>query len=305
MNQAADFITEESYRLELRIKNNMLYQMMRTSGYKTVAEMSRGSGIPQTEIGKAMNLKISAYNKLGNLCSTYAKLCDFLMCELEDICPPEHRVNRLENNFFASAVGVEELIRIENESPSKLIEHEEASSLVMEGLSELTPREERVIKLRFGLGGEEASTFDDIANEMGVTRERIRHIEIKALRKMHDPKKAGGKFVLASEAIGISEPDGLTPDERKEKEDAVLREKYAVNKLENGKKIEDAKKANREYLLSRFKKVIVRYNSNIKSVSRSASTELHIWIERHGKEFCRGMMNELVNRASEANHENL
>ena len=62
----------------------------------------------------------------------------------------------------------------------------EAVSLM---LSELTPRERRVLHLRFGFGGIEALTLKEVGGMFGVTRERIRQIEGKALRKLKHPTR--------------------------------------------------------------------------------------------------------------------
>ena len=51
----------------------------------------------------------------------------------------------------------------------------------------LTPREKRVIELRYGLGGGGPLTLEDVGSEFKVTRERIRQIENKALRKLRHP----------------------------------------------------------------------------------------------------------------------
>ena len=51
-------------------------------------------------------------------------------------------------------------------------------------LSTLTPREEKVLKLRFGLEDGRARTLEEVGKEFNVTRERIRQIEAKALRKL-------------------------------------------------------------------------------------------------------------------------
>ena len=55
-------------------------------------------------------------------------------------------------------------------------------------LNELTPKEERVIRMRFGIGTNDESTLEDIGNTFGVTRERIRQIETKALLKLKSPE---------------------------------------------------------------------------------------------------------------------
>ncbi len=54
-------------------------------------------------------------------------------------------------------------------------------------LNNLTDRESEVLRMRFGLGGEEPRTLEEVGQRFGVTRERIRQIEAKALRKLRMP----------------------------------------------------------------------------------------------------------------------
>lgn len=57
-------------------------------------------------------------------------------------------------------------------------------------LSTLTPREEKVLRLRFGLEDGKARTLEEVGKEFNVTRERIRQIEAKALRKLRHPSRS-------------------------------------------------------------------------------------------------------------------
>jgi RNA polymerase primary sigma factor len=57
-------------------------------------------------------------------------------------------------------------------------------SLLEECLSSLTPKEEEIVRMRYGLGDEKVYTLDEIGNKFGVTRERIRQIEKAALEKI-------------------------------------------------------------------------------------------------------------------------
>jgi RNA polymerase primary sigma factor len=69
----------------------------------------------------------------------------------------------------------------------------EASALqrsVAEALDHLTPREQRIVSMRFGIGGSGEHTLQQVAMEFGVTRERIRQIEAKALAKLRHPARA-------------------------------------------------------------------------------------------------------------------
>ena len=57
-------------------------------------------------------------------------------------------------------------------------------------LATLTPREEKVLRLRFGLDDGRTRTLEDVGKEFNVTRERIRQIEAKALRKLRHPSRS-------------------------------------------------------------------------------------------------------------------
>jgi RNA polymerase primary sigma factor len=58
---------------------------------------------------------------------------------------------------------------------------------IEEVLSELTPRQSHILRLRFGLNGEEPHTLEEIANKFGLSRERIRQLEKDALRRLRHP----------------------------------------------------------------------------------------------------------------------
>ena len=72
----------------------------------------------------------------------------------------------------------------------------EAASLALlrEQLSEvldtLTPRERKVLELRFGMDDGRCRTLEEVGKEFDVTRERIRQIEAKALRKLRHPSRS-------------------------------------------------------------------------------------------------------------------
>ena len=57
-------------------------------------------------------------------------------------------------------------------------------------LATLTPREERVLRMRFGIGMNTDHTLEEVGQQFSVTRERIRQIEAKALRKLKHPSRS-------------------------------------------------------------------------------------------------------------------
>jgi RNA polymerase primary sigma factor len=79
---------------------------------------------------------------------------------------------------------------IEDESmphPLELASHELLKSQICDALSKLTERERKIIVLRFGLDDGRFRTLEEVGREFGITRERIRQIEAKALRKLRHP----------------------------------------------------------------------------------------------------------------------
>ena len=57
-------------------------------------------------------------------------------------------------------------------------------------LGSLTPREDRVLRMRFGIGMSSDHTLEEVGQQFNVTRERIRQIEAKALKKLRHPSRS-------------------------------------------------------------------------------------------------------------------
>ena len=76
-------------------------------------------------------------------------------------------------------------------NPSEAIVNLNLAEQTRKALSTLTPREERVLRMRFGIGEESDHTLEEVGQDFNVTRERIRQIEAKALRKLRHPSRSG------------------------------------------------------------------------------------------------------------------
>ena len=75
-------------------------------------------------------------------------------------------------------------------APADAASHTMLREQLMEVLDTLTPREEKVLRLRFGLEDGRSRTLEEVGKEFNVTRERIRQIEAKALRKLRHPSRS-------------------------------------------------------------------------------------------------------------------
>lgn len=85
----------------------------------------------------------------------------------------------------------------ESESPYDAVQNRELSSRVTDVLSTLTDREEKIIRLRFGIGEKAEYTLEEIGKQFNVSRERIRQIEKKALNRLrHSSRREKLRFFL-------------------------------------------------------------------------------------------------------------
>ena len=75
-------------------------------------------------------------------------------------------------------------------SPSETVIRMNLKEQTLKVLQTLTPREERVLRKRFGIGVDSAHTLEEVGHDFDVTRERVRQIEAKALRKLRHPSRS-------------------------------------------------------------------------------------------------------------------
>ena len=73
-----------------------------------------------------------------------------------------------------------------SESPLEVLEQSEEFQLILKLLDAIDERDARVLRLRFGLEGQEPLTLKEIGREIGLTRERVRQIEVEALKKLQN-----------------------------------------------------------------------------------------------------------------------
>ena len=75
-------------------------------------------------------------------------------------------------------------------APSDAAHATDSSDVIKEVLDSLTPREAKVLRMRFGIEMRTDHTLEEVGKQFDVTRERIRQIEAKALRKLRHPSRA-------------------------------------------------------------------------------------------------------------------
>lgn len=81
------------------------------------------------------------------------------------------------------------------DSPEETLQDSDIKTSIVHWLEELNPKQREVLARRFGLLGYEASTLEDVGKEIGLTRERVRQIQVEALRRLKD--------ILGNEGLSI------------------------------------------------------------------------------------------------------
>ncbi|MDX1442465.1 MAG: RNA polymerase sigma factor RpoS [Gammaproteobacteria bacterium] len=85
-----------------------------------------------------------------------------------------------------------------NSDPSFLLQNEDLNSVVDKWLCKLSDKQKEVVERRFGLNGHEKATLEEVGNSIGVTRERVRQIQMDALRRLRQILESEG---LSEEAL--------------------------------------------------------------------------------------------------------
>lgn len=162
---------------------------------RAIADQSRTIRIPIHITDTLNKIARNSYNFLqeNGREPTYGELSDILKLPVEKIT--EVMNIDLDTVSLETMVGGDEDTSLINfiEDPNASAPHEAAENIefneqLKEVLSVLSPKEESVLKLRYGINGSRTYSLDEIAAELNVSRERILQIESKALRKLRHPK---------------------------------------------------------------------------------------------------------------------
>lgn len=114
--------------------------------------------------------------------------------EIERLLKLNERVTSIDAPSHADGERplVESLTDLEDPSPLDILHSELAAIHVSTFLDRLGEKQREVIARRYGLRGHEAATLEDVAREMGVTRERVRQIQLEALRRLREIMESSG-----------------------------------------------------------------------------------------------------------------
>ena len=183
------------YRVKISIRNNLIIKDIEDQGFESQSDFAKSIGMMPQTLSNLIAFRKAPINSNGTFCVEAMQVMEGLGACPTDLWTEEQLTLSLRRNSREVSIGVQQLNEIQNRMSGNFIEHDPTQTTnnslvankVKEILEGLTPRERKVLIMRFGIDGGKEHTHDEIAAMYDVTRERIRQIEAKALRKMKDP----------------------------------------------------------------------------------------------------------------------
>lgn len=195
------------YRVEVKVKNNRVWTalMKAVNTFVSVHDAAQKLGVPYQALLEAISMKRDFRSSTRGMNVPYAerpisRLGVRIATALR--MPPEYLFDA---ELYRSGLNTTQIFEVGERtwydmiSPfiakainvSEEFEKKEEIANIYAAIDMLTPREQEIVRLRFGLDDGVESTLDVLAAKYGVSRERIRQIEAKALRKLRHPSRIG------------------------------------------------------------------------------------------------------------------
>lgn len=176
-------------RAELRLRNNRL------------ARMREARGFTQVDVAQAIGCSIDTYGRLERMHGSTRyesrsgagegwrpaclKLAEFYNVTPEWLFPED--LERIDRTVWEREVGFSELAIHEQPQqvgPGDLYLANEAKHDLEQAIQKLDPRGQYILSRRFGVAGEDKGTLTEVGNELGLSKERTRQIEARALKNL-------------------------------------------------------------------------------------------------------------------------
>jgi len=179
----------KDYRIKITIRNERLLSAIEAMGCVSVRSFCIKYNLEYVGTAGIVNGKFKPINKHGHLNNRVKNLLEILGLSVNEAFTPR-QLEGFRNNSYQIKIKESELKQLVD--PIKNQEQKHLESDVKDTLNKimgerLSPREERVVRMRFGIGMDTEHTLEECATHFDVTKERIRQIEKKALRRLKHP----------------------------------------------------------------------------------------------------------------------
>lgn len=239
----------KDYRVKITVRNDRILSKIE-SEYVSVRNFCMAMNLEYQRITDLIR-GTSPINAKGEIRELVKKLMEALGCTIEELFTEKQLKGFVSHNKFETKVDEKDLMKIKQDiKPLELGMMEQDVTKVLNKIFHkfLTPREERVIRMRFGIGTWSDSTLEEVGLQFQVTLERIRHIEQNAMKKLSSPevidelRNAGIQDIFSK--VDIKGPLIKKREEKRLQKINVFKqmlkedkEKYEINELDKYKNI--------------------------------------------------------------------
>jgi RNA polymerase sigma factor (sigma-70 family) len=239
----------KDYRVKITVRNDRILSKIE-SEYVSVRNFCMAMNLEYQRITDLIR-GTSPINAKGEIKELVKKLMEALGCTIEELFTEKQLKGFVSHNKFETKVDEKDLMKIKQDiKPLELGMMEQDVTKVLNKIFHkfLTPREERVIRMRFGIGTWSDSTLEEVGLQFQVTQERIRHIEQNAMKKLSSPevidelRNAGIQDIFSK--VDIKGPLIKKREEKRLQKINVFqkmfqenKEKYEINQLDKYKNI--------------------------------------------------------------------
>ena len=187
------------YNVKVTVRNNLILQAIKEFGYTNLNNFAKATGVGITGLYSLVNLMEPPIGVKGEFIKTAKDLMEVLGACPTELWTDEQLTLRLDSNRTERVMSKEALqVTLQSNArsligldyPEQEMVEEEMTRIVKDKLDSLTPREAEILRLRFGFDGGIGHTLEEVGDKFKVTRERIRHIEAGALRKLRHPTRS-------------------------------------------------------------------------------------------------------------------
>lgn len=239
----------KDYRVKITVRNDRILSKIE-SEYVSVRNFCMAMNLEYQRITDLIR-GTSPINAKGEIRELVKKLMEALGCSIDELFTEKQLKGFVSHNKFETKVDEKDLMKIKQDiKPLELGMMEQDVTKVLNKIFHkfLTPREERVIRMRFGIGTWSDSTLAEVGLQFEVTQERIRHIEQNAMKKLSSPevidelRNAGiqdifSKVDIKGPLIKKREEKRLQKINAFQKMFQENKEKYEINELDKYKNI--------------------------------------------------------------------
>jgi len=179
----------KDYRIKISIRNDRLLSAIEEAGYKSARQFALHNAMEPEKVCRIIRGAEKPIDKHGNITKICSEILSLLNKTLKE-CFTDRQLEGFKNTTFETKIEEKDLKKLINPIKShevKVIEKDVQLSLNEIFSKYLTAREEKILRMRFGIGLNTNHTYEEIGLEFSLARERIRQIEKRALGKLKHP----------------------------------------------------------------------------------------------------------------------